>query len=79
MFAVGSLVAGHRIEQVVATGATGTVYLAKNPTLPRRDALQVLSADLSRRPGLGCRTARDELLPGELADRLQHRKPSALR
>ncbi|BBY96373.1 hypothetical protein MGALJ_60420 (plasmid) [Mycobacterium gallinarum] len=48
MFAVGSLVAGYRIEQVLATGATGTVYLAKNPTLPRRDALKVLSADLSR-------------------------------
>jgi serine/threonine-protein kinase len=48
MFAVGSLVAGYRIEQIVATGATGTVYVAKNPTLPRRDALKVLSADLSR-------------------------------
>ncbi|MGB3482161.1 MAG: serine/threonine-protein kinase, partial [Mycobacterium sp.] len=47
MFAVGSLVAGYRIEQVLATGATGTVYVAKNPTLPRRDALKVLSADLS--------------------------------
>jgi serine/threonine protein kinase len=48
MFAVGSLVAGYRIEHVLATGATGTVYLAKNPTLPRSDALKVLSADLSR-------------------------------
>ena len=47
MFAVGSLVAGYQIEQVLATGATGTVYVAKNPTLPRRDALKVLSADLS--------------------------------
>ena len=28
MFAVGSLVAGYRIEQVLATGATGTVYVA---------------------------------------------------
>jgi serine/threonine protein kinase len=26
----------------------GTVYLTKNPTLPRHDALRVLSADLSR-------------------------------
>jgi serine/threonine-protein kinase len=41
-------VAGYRIERVLATGATGTVYLAKNPNLPRRDALKVLSADLSQ-------------------------------
>lgn len=48
MFAVGDAVAGYLIEQVIATGATGTVYLAKHPNLPRRDALKVLSADLSR-------------------------------
>ena len=48
VFDVGSLVGGYRIERLVATGATGTVYVAKNPTLPRRDALKVLSADLSR-------------------------------
>jgi serine/threonine-protein kinase len=48
VFDVGSLVGGYRIERLVATGATGTVYVARNPTLPRRDALKVLSADLSR-------------------------------
>jgi serine/threonine-protein kinase len=48
MFTVGSLVAGYRIEQVLATGATGTVYLATNLVLARREALKVLRDELSR-------------------------------
>lgn len=68
MFAVGSLVAGYRIEQVLATGATGTVYLAKNPTLPRRDALKVLSADLSRDPAFRERFVRE----ADIASLLDH-------
>lgn len=47
MISVGSVVAGYRVEQVLGVGGMGTVYLAKNPTLPRRDALKVLSAELS--------------------------------
>jgi len=47
MISVGSVVAGYRIEAVLGAGGMGTVYLAKNPTLPRRDALKVLSAELS--------------------------------
>ena len=39
--------AGYRIERVIGTGGMGTIYLAKNPTLPRRDALKVLSAESS--------------------------------
>ncbi|CAA0123251.1 Serine/threonine-protein kinase PknJ [Mycolicibacterium vanbaalenii] len=68
MFAVGSLVSGYRIEQVLATGATGTVYLAKNPTLPRRDALKVLSADLSRDPAFRKRFVRE----ADIASLLDH-------
>ena len=68
MFAVGSLVSGYRIEQVLATGATGTVYLAKNPTLPRRDALKVLSADLSRVPAFRERFVRE----ADIASLLDH-------
>ena len=68
MFAVGSLVSGYRIEQVLATGATGTVYLAKNPTLPRRDALKVLSADLSRDPAFRERFVRE----ADIASLLDH-------
>ncbi|AGB27283.1 serine/threonine protein kinase (plasmid) [Mycobacterium sp. JS623] len=48
MVSVGSIVAGYRIERVLGTGGMGTVYLAKNPTLPRYDALKVLDAELSR-------------------------------
>jgi eukaryotic-like serine/threonine-protein kinase len=68
MFAVGSLVAGYRVEQIVATGATGTVYLAKNPTLPRRDALKVLSADLSRDTAFRERFVRE----ADIASMLSH-------
>lgn len=48
MVSVGSVIAGYRIERVLGTGGMGSVYLAKNPTLPRRDALKVLDAELSR-------------------------------
>lgn len=68
MFAVGSLVAGYRIEQVLATGATGTVYVAKNPTLPRRDALKVLSAELSRDEAFRERFVRE----ADIASLLEH-------
>lgn len=51
MLPVGSMVAGYRIEGVLGTGGMGTVYLAKNPTLPRHDALKVLSTELSQDSG----------------------------
>lgn len=38
----------YQIERVLGSGGMGTVYLAQNPELPRRDALKVLSAELSR-------------------------------
>jgi tRNA A-37 threonylcarbamoyl transferase component Bud32 len=48
MVTVGSVVAGYRVERVLGAGGMGTVYLAKNPTLPRYDALKILDAELSR-------------------------------
>ncbi|BBZ36002.1 serine/threonine protein kinase [Mycolicibacterium confluentis] len=48
MLTEGSEVAGYRIERILGTGGMGAVYLAAHPTLPRRDALKVLSAELSR-------------------------------
>jgi eukaryotic-like serine/threonine-protein kinase len=45
--AVGTVVAGYRIEGVLGSGGMGTVYLARHPTLPRRDALKILSTELS--------------------------------
>ena len=59
MLPVGSMVAGYRIERVIGTGGMGAVYLAKNPTLPRHDALKVLSAELSRDPGFRDRFVRE--------------------
>ncbi|GGK57169.1 serine/threonine-protein kinase [Nocardia camponoti] len=43
----GAIVGGYRVLNVLGAGGMGTVYLAQNPILPRRDALKVLSADLS--------------------------------
>ncbi|MGW4736705.1 serine/threonine-protein kinase [Nocardia xishanensis] len=43
----GAIVGGYRVIQTLGSGGMGTVYLAQNPILPRRDALKVLSAELS--------------------------------
>lgn len=43
----GAIVGGYRVIQILGSGGMGTVYLAQNPILPRRDALKVLSSDLS--------------------------------
>ncbi|MBF6356194.1 serine/threonine protein kinase [Nocardia higoensis] len=43
----GAIVGGYRVIQTLGSGGMGTVYLAQNPILPRRDALKVLSSDLS--------------------------------
>jgi len=56
---VGSVVAGYRIERVLGTGGMGFVYLAKHPAHPRRDALKLLSAELSRDPGFRERFLRE--------------------
>src|SRR5271166_28567 len=45
--AVGEVFAGYTILRVLGAGAMGTVYLVQHPRLPRRDALKVLSADLT--------------------------------
>jgi eukaryotic-like serine/threonine-protein kinase len=44
----GSVFAGYRIERVLGAGGMGTVYLGRNPDLPRFEAIKVLSSELSR-------------------------------
>jgi eukaryotic-like serine/threonine-protein kinase len=68
MLSAGSLVAGYRIERVLGVGGMGAVYLAANPTLPRFDALKVLSPELSRDPDFRARFIRE----ADVAAALQH-------
>ncbi|MEZ0364286.1 serine/threonine-protein kinase PknH/PknJ [Mycobacterium sp. pUA109] len=68
MLAVGSVVAGYRVQRVLGTGGMGTVYVVANPELPRLDALKVLSAELSRDPEFRSRFLRE----AEVASRLDH-------
>lgn len=46
-FKSGDVVGGYTIQGVLGAGGMGVVYRATNPTLPRSDALKVLSAEFS--------------------------------
>ncbi|MCP9276790.1 serine/threonine-protein kinase [Mycolicibacterium arenosum] len=43
----GAVVSGYRIERMLGSGGMGTVYLARNPSLPRYDALKILPMEFS--------------------------------
>jgi eukaryotic-like serine/threonine-protein kinase len=47
MLRAGQVFAGYQIEGVLGAGGMGTVYLARNPDLPRSEALKVLNEELS--------------------------------
>lgn len=64
----GTVISGYRIEKVLGSGGMGTVYLAANPVLPRRDALKVLSSELSQDPAFRARFLRE----ADLAATLDH-------
>lgn len=68
MLSVGSVVAGYRVERVLGAGGMGAVYLVANPELPRRDALKVLSAELSHNDEFRTRFIRE----ADVASRLDH-------
>ncbi len=59
MLTPGSMVGGYRIERELGAGGMGSVFLAAHPTLPRHDALKVLSRELSRDPDFRARFTRE--------------------
>src|SRR3984957_4475980 len=65
---VGSVGAGYRIERLLGVGGMGAVYVVANPELPRRDALKVLSAELSHDDEFRARFVRE----ADVASRLDH-------
>src|SRR3981081_3797955 len=44
---IGETFAGYRIVRLLGSGGMGEVYLAERPRLPRRDAIKILTADVS--------------------------------
>ncbi|KZS70664.1 hypothetical protein A4G26_25505 [Mycobacterium kansasii] len=65
---VGTMVANYRVEAVVSSGGMGTVYLARHPSLPRRDALKILDGPLAWDPRFRVRFMRE----ADLAAGLHH-------
>lgn len=64
----GAVVGGYRIIRVLGSGGMGAVYLARHPSLPRRDALKILNEQLSGDPEFRARFQRE----GSLAASLDH-------
>lgn len=48
-------IAGYRIDRVLAAGGMGAVYAVHSPSLPRREALKILSAELATDPRMRTR------------------------
>jgi serine/threonine protein kinase len=65
---VGTVVAGYTIEAVLGSGGMGTVYRAAHPSLPRSDALKILSEEFSRDDEIRSRFQRE----ADLAATLSH-------
>ena len=68
MLPAGSVVAGYRVERLLGVGGMGAVYEVANPELPRRDALKVLSAELSYNEEFRARFVRE----ADVASMLDH-------
>ena len=66
-FQPGDVVSGYRIEGVLGHGGMGTVYRAANPSLPRSDALKILSAELSRDQMFRARFEREAAVAAQLS------------
>lgn len=59
-------IAGYRIDRVLGTGGMGVVYLARNPILPRWEALKVLSAEVADIPTAGERFLQEAITTSTL-------------
>lgn len=68
MLSPGSIFAGYQIERVLGGGGMGTVYLARNPDLPRSEALKILNPELSSDTDFRARFIRE----AEVAAALDH-------
>lgn len=64
----GAVIGGYRIERTLGSGGMGAVYLGQHPSLPRKDAIKVLNAELSSNPEFRARFERE----GSLAAGLDH-------
>lgn len=64
----GQVFAGYKIVRLLGSGGMGEVYLAEHPRLPRRDALKVLSQEVSADPDYRARFRRE----ADLASKLWH-------
>ncbi|MEP9414908.1 protein kinase [Gordonia sp. VNQ95] len=68
VYTPGDAFAGYTIERLVGRGGMGEVYLARHPKLPRKEAVKILPADLSRDPMFRQRFIRE----AELASSMVH-------
>jgi serine/threonine protein kinase len=55
----GTVFAGYVVERLLGVGGMGSVYLARHPNLPRRDALKLLRAELCADPVFAARFHRE--------------------
>ncbi|HEY6549612.1 MAG TPA: protein kinase [Solirubrobacterales bacterium] len=65
-FAIGSIIAGYRIEALIARGGMGVVYRATQLALERPVALKVIAADLADKEGFRERFLRESRLAAGL-------------
>ncbi|WP_169815476.1 serine/threonine-protein kinase, partial [Nocardia yamanashiensis] len=73
--AVGADFSGYRLERLLGSGGMGTVYLARHPRLPRRDALKILAEEHTADPAFRARFLRE----AENAARVRHPNVVAIR
>ncbi|WP_410873780.1 serine/threonine-protein kinase [Nocardia sp. A7] len=62
----GTVVGGYRIIRKLGAGGMGSVFLAEHPSLPRTDAIKILSTDLSLDPEFRARFQREANLAAGL-------------